>query len=128
MTNDSMINAVENAKVTPIYECIKEAEELKPLFGEAEYNYDNVIEEQVNLEDVITLNLFKTINSMNNKLVNGRIKDKEAEQIRIDYLKTYISACNCFINLVHKCKVNTKFDKKNLKEFISLEDSIFKES
>lgn len=129
MTNKSMINAVDNAKVTPIYECIKEAE---PLFKDinldgAEYDYDNIIEEQVNLKEVITLNLFKTITSMNNKLINGRIKDKEAEKIRIDYLKTYVSACNCFTNLVKKCEVNTIYDKEDLKEFINLEDAIFNE-
>lgn len=127
--NDAMINAVDNAKVTPVYECIKEAE---PLFdidlgSKAEYNYDNIIEEQVNLKEIITLNLFKTITSMNNKLINGRIKDKDAEKIRIDYLKTYINACNCFINLASKGNVNTIYDKNHLKEFINLEDAIFNE-
>ena len=129
MANDGMLNAVDNAKVKPIYECIKEPE---PLFNEinldgAEYDYDNVIEEQVNLTEVVSLNLFKTITSMNNKLVNGRIKDKEAETIRINYLKTYISACNCFINLIHKGEVNVIYDKEELKDFINLEDAIFNE-
>lgn len=130
MSNESMLNSIDNAKVTPIYECIQEAE---PLFKEiemgtpAKYNYDNVLEEQINLEDVITLNLFKTITSMNNKLINGRIKDKETEKIRIDYLKTYISACNCFINTIHKCNANTVYDKSALKDFVNLEDTIFDE-
>ena len=130
MSNESMINSIDNAKVTPIYECIQEAE---PLIKEiemgtpAKYNYDNVLEEQINLEDVITLNLFKTITSMNNKLINGRIKDKETEKIRIDYLKTYISACNCFINTIHKCNANTVYDKSALKDFVNLEDTIFDE-
>lgn len=129
MVNDGMINAVNSAKVTPIYECIKEAEPLfdVDLSGGAEYNYDNVIEEQINLKEVITLNLFKTITSMNNKLVNGRIKDKEVEQVRVDYLKTYINACNCFINLVNKGNVNTIYNKEDLKNFINLEDAIFHE-
>ena len=73
------------------------------------------------------LNLFKTINSMNNKLINGRIKDKESEKIRIDYLKTYVNACNCFINLVNKGQVNVKYDKKVLTDFINLEDTLFKD-
>jgi len=130
MSNESMLNSIDNAKVTPIYECIQEAE---PLFDKidlekpAKYNYDNVLEEQINLEDVITLNLFKTITSMNNKLINGRIKDKETEKIRIDYLKTYISACNCFINTIHKCNANTVYDKSALKNFVNLEDTIFDE-
>ena len=130
MSNESMLNSIDNAKVTPIYECIQEA---VPLFDKidlekpAKYNYDNVLEEQINLEDVITLNLFKTITSMNNKLINGRIKDKETEKIRIDYLKTYISACNCFINTIHKCNANTVYDKSALKNFVNLEDTIFDE-
>ena len=64
---------------------------------------------------------------MNNKLVNGRIKDKEVEKIRVDYLKTYINACNCFINLVNKGNVNVIYDKNVLKDFINLEDAIFNE-
>ena len=48
MSNESMLNSIDNAKVTPIYECIQEAE---PLFDKidlekpAKYNYDNVLEE-----------------------------------------------------------------------------------
>lgn len=125
MSNKCMINSIDNAKVTPIYECI---EEPKSPFEEIElgtpgkYNYDNLLEEQINLKEVITLNLFKTITSMNNKLVNGRIKDKDAEKVRIDYIKSYISACNCFINLVNKGEVNTIYDKTVLKDFVNLED------
>lgn len=127
MTNESMINVLDNVKTKDIYECIKEPEPVfKDInFDGAEYNYDNVISQEVNLKEVVTLNLFKTINSMNNKLINGRIKDKDAEKIRIDYLKTYVSACNCFINLVSKGNVNTHYDKDKLKEFINLNDAIF---
>ena len=49
------------------------------------------------------------------------------EQLYDDYLKTYISACNCFINLINKANVNTTFDKEVLKSFINLEDAIFNE-
>lgn len=122
MANNPMADAINNVDVTNVYECIKEAEPiLKPL-SEAEYNYDNVIAENINLEDILLLNLFKTINAMNDKLINGRIKDKEAEKLRIDYLKTYINACNCFTNLINKLGANTIYDKKTIQSFMDLED------
>lgn len=126
MSDNPMINAVNTSKVKNIYECIEDPKIFEPSFS-GKYNYDNVIEEQIDLKEVITLNLFKTINSMNNKLINGRIKDKESEKIRIDYLKTYVNACNCFINLVNKGQVNVKYDKKVLTDFINLEDTLFKD-
>lgn len=82
----------------------------------------------VYLDEVVTLNLFKTINSLNNKLINGRIRNKEVEQIRLEYLKTYIKACNTFINLVNKGNVNVKYDVQDLKEFINLDDAIFNDA
>ena len=115
-------DAIDNVDVTNVYECIKEAEPIIKPFGEqAVYNYDNILAENIDLKDVLLLNLFNTINSMNDKLINGRIKDKEAEKIRIDYLKTYINAYNCFINLVKNTKANTIYDKKIVKAFADLD-------
>ncbi len=125
-----MINAIDNADVNPVYEIL---EDNRPKFegfdlGNVVYDYDNLLEEQINLKEVITLNLFKTITSMNNKLINGRIKDKDAEKIRIDYLKTYVSACNCFINLINKGNVNVIYDKNKVKDFVNLDDAIFNDA
>ena len=122
MVKNPMADAINNVDVTNIYECVKEAEPLITEIGGAEYNYDNVIAEKINLRDVLVLNLFKTINAMNDKLVNGRIKDKDAEKIRIDYLKTYINACNCFTNLINKTNANTMYDKETIKSFMDLDD------
>lgn len=121
-----MIEAVNTSKVKNIYEV---KEDNTPKFDDigVVYDYDKIVEQQIDLKEVVTLNLFKTINSMNNKLINGRIKDKEIEKIRIDYLKTYVNACNCFINLVNKGKINVKYDKDTLTNFINLEDTIFKD-
>ena len=125
MVNNPMADAIENVNVNNVYECIKEAEPPELGFKDfdlgkpAVYNYDNIIEKQIDLNDVLLLNLFKTINSMNDKLVNGRIKDKDAEKIRIDYLKTYINACNCFISMANKLKVNTIYDKDVLSNFMN---------
>ena len=117
-----MADAINNVDVTEVYEIIKEAEPIiKPFGEEAVYNYDNVLAENIDLRDVLVLNLFKTINAMNDKLVNGRIKDKDAEKIRIDYLKTYINACNCFTTLINKTNANTMYDKQTIKSFMDLE-------
>ena len=118
-----MADAINNVDVTEVYEIIKEAEPIiKPFGEEAVYNYDNVLAENIDLRDVLVLNLFKTINAMNDKLVNGRIKDKDAEKIRIDYLKTYINACNCFTTLINKTNANTMYDKQTIKSFMDLDD------
>jgi hypothetical protein len=117
-----MLNAVENTKVTEVYEVIKEAEPLPKLIGEAEYNYDNVVDELVNIRDVIALNLFKTITNINKKLLNGRIKDKEAEKIRLDYFKAYINACNCFNTMMKNGAIENKYSKEALINFINSED------
>ena len=123
--NNTMLDAVETSPVTNVYEVIKEAEELIKPFGEPEYNYDNIIDELVDIKEVMTLNLFKTITSMNKKLINGRIKDKETEKIRLEYLKTYINACNCFNNMIKGSNIETKYSKDKLKDFINLDDAIF---
>ena len=118
--NNSIAEAIDKVEVTNIYEMIRDDTPKFSTYGPV-YNYDNVIEEQIDLRDVLLLNLFNTINSMNDKLINGRIKDKEAEKIRIDYLKTYINACNCFINLVKNTRANTKYDKNLVKDFADIE-------
>lgn len=120
-SNNPIADAIDNVDVTNVYEVIKEAEPILKTFGEPIYNYDNIIAENIDLRDVLLLNLFNTINSMNDKLINGRIKDKEAEKIRIDYLKTYINACNCFINLVKNTNANTIYDKKIAMDFVDID-------
>lgn len=127
--NNLMLKSLNTSKGKNIYECIKEP---KPLFEDlnldgAEYDYNKIIDTEINLTEVVMLNLFKTINSMNNKLVTGRIKDKEAEKIRIEYLKTYINGVNSFINLINKTNVNPSYSKKVLEDFIKIDDAIFKE-
>ena len=64
MVNNPMADAIENVNVNNVYECIKEAEPLFKEFDSGEsavYNYDNIIEKQIDLNDVLLLNLFKNI-------------------------------------------------------------------
>lgn len=124
MVNNPMADAINNVNVNNIYEIKEDNRPKFDSFGfdDVVYDYDKLLEEQIDLKDVLTLNLFKTINTMNDKLINGRIKDKDAEKIRIDYLKTYINACNSFINLINKCNVNTKYDKNTISAFMDLDN------
>ena len=39
------------------------------------------------------------IQELEHKILNGRIKDKEAEKIKLDYIKTYVNVGNCFNTL-----------------------------
>ena len=122
--NNPIAAAIENVDVTKIYECLEPAKlpfEDIEMGTPAKYNYDNVIAENIDLKDVLALNLFSTINAMNDKIINGRIKDKDAEKIRIDYLKTYINAYNCFINLVKNTNAKTIYDKEILKNFADID-------
>lgn len=117
---NNMLDALNTSHKKEVFECI---EEPKPLFDnlnlndKGKYNYDNVIDELVDIREIVALNLFNTINDMNKKLLNGRIKDKEAEKIRIDYLRTYINACNCFNTMVKDMKL--KYSKDKIQEFIN---------
>lgn len=116
---NNMIDALKTSHKKEVYECI---EEPKPFFEDlnlngAKYNYNNIVDELVDIREIVALNLFNTINDMNKKLLNGRIKDKEAEKIRIDYLRTYINACNCFNTMVKDMQL--KYSKDKIQEFIN---------
>ena len=79
-----------------------------------------VIDEQVSLKQVLSLKLFKMIQELEHKIINGRIKDKEAEKIRLEYIKTYVNACNCF-NTISK-GTNNYYNKSNLMKFVDVDD------
>lgn len=60
--------------------------------------------------------LFKLMQGVENKILHGRIKDKESEKIRLDYFKAYVNACNCINNLTKQSQYN--FDKDLLKNYL----------
>lgn len=116
MANKDMQEVFNTTKTRPIYE---ETPLIKPIG----VNEDVIIEERMDIREVLSLKMFKMLQEIDNKLTKGRIKDKETEKIRIDYIKTYINGCNCFMNLTKQRGVNTYYDKEILKEFINLEDA-----
>ena len=52
-----------------------------------------------------------------NKILHGRIKDKESEKIRLDYFKAYVNACNCINNLSKQNQYY--FDKDDLMNYLN---------
>lgn len=103
---------------------IAEVKEIKkPYFDDLESmenDKDRVIGEQVSLKQVLSLKLFKMIQELEHKILKGRIKDKEAEKIRLEYIKTYVNACNCF-NTISK-GTNNYYNKSNLMNFVDVDD------
>ena len=60
---------------------------------------ENDYEDQYDLREILSLKMFKVIQDLEKKLSKGRINDKEVERIRLDYLRTYINDCNCYLSL-----------------------------
>lgn len=56
-----------------------------------------------------------------NKLLHGRIKDKETEKIRIEYFKQYINISNCINNFTKDASYYV--EKDVLKEFLDVDVS-----
>ena len=83
-------------------------------------------EDRYDLREILSLKMFKVIQDIEKKLSKGRIKDKEIEKIRIDYLRTYINACNCFMSLSKNS--NHFYNEETLRKFIDNDDPIVLES
>ena len=78
--------------------------------------------ELIPIRQLMFLKLLKIIPELENKILNGRIKDKETEKIRLEYFKTYINACNCINNFTKG--YSYKFDKDKLMDFLDVDDDV----
>ena len=65
------------------------------------------------------LRLLRIIPELENKILNGRIKDKDAEKIRIEYFKQYINLCNCINSFIKDYEY--KFDTNLLKNYLDVD-------
>lgn len=90
------------------------------------WDIDKEFEDKYDLREILSLKMFKVIQDIEKKLSKGRIKDKESEKIRIDYLRTYINACNCYMSLSKNS--NNFYNEETLRKFIDNDDSIILES
>lgn len=75
------------------------------------------VDNAINLNNVIVLSLIRTIQKLEHKINDGRIKDKDAEKIKVEYFKAYINAINCFNNISKNNKLD--FDKEIIKEYLN---------
>ena len=65
---------------------IAEVREIKESPFELDIDKDvKVIDERISLKELLSLKLFKMIQELEHKILNGRIKDKEAEKIKLEY-------------------------------------------
>ncbi len=73
----------------------------------------------VNLKQVLSLNLYKILEEMEKKILNGRIKNPDAEKVRLEYIKAYINGCNCFKSITDNGNAGTIYDTDIIKEYLN---------
>lgn len=74
--------------------------------------------DHINLKDVLSLRLYKILEEMEKKILNGRIKNPEKEKIRLEYIKAYINGCNCFKSITDNQNSTTVYDTDRIKEYL----------
>ena len=116
MSENKVNNLIETSKTREI-----KFKDSNPLF----FHNDDDYEDQYDLREILSLKMFKVIQDLEKKLSKGRIKDKEVEKIRLDYLKTYINACNCYMSLSKNS--NHFYNEETLRKFIDNDESIILE-
>lgn len=116
MSENKVNNLIETSKTREI-----KVKDSNPLF----FHNDDDYEDQYDLREILSLKMFKVIQDLEKKLSKGRIKDKEVEKIRLDYLKTYINACNCYMSLSKNS--NHFYNEETLRKFIDNDESIILE-
>lgn len=72
----------------------------------------------INLKQILSLNLYKILEEMEKKILNGRIKNPEAEKIRLQYIKAYIQGCNCFKSITDNGTAGTIYDTDIIKPYL----------
>lgn len=115
--NDLIYNTarVQEIYSDPVYKYNFGDPEYSP-FGDNEIIEDaKLLESRISLREIIVLRQFKLIQQLDNKIMNGRIKDKETEKIKIQYYKLYLDAVNTFVKLTKG--INTQYDKEFIKDF-----------
>lgn len=74
---------------------------------------------KVNLKQMLSLNLYKILEEMEKKILNGRIKNPDAEKIRLEYIKAYINGCNCFKSITDNGNAGTVYKTDVIKEYLN---------
>lgn len=119
MSKNKVNNLIETSKT-------REIQVKNDSFFESPFRKKEDYESQYDLREILSLKMFKVIQDIEKKLSNGRIKDKEVEKVRLEYLRTYINACNCYMSLSKNS--NNFYNEETLRKFIENDDPIVLES
>lgn len=79
--------------------------------------YDD--DDAIGIRKFMMYKLLMIMPEIENKILHGRIKDKETEKIRLEYFKQYINICNCVNNFTKDASY--RLDKEMLKEFLDVD-------
>ena len=55
---------------------------------------------------------------MEKKILTGRIKNPDAEKIRLEYIKAYINGCNCFKSITDNGNAGTMYESDVIKKYL----------
>ena len=75
--------------------------------------------DEIAIRKFMMLRILRIIPEMENKILHGRIKDKETEKIRLDYIRQYINLCNCINNFTKGASY--RFEKELLKNYLDID-------
>lgn len=75
-------------------------------------------DDRANLKQILSLNLYKILQEMEKKILTGRIKNPDAEKIRLEYIKAYINGCNCFKSITDNGNAGTMYDRDVIKRYL----------
>ena len=75
-------------------------------------------DDRTNLKQILSLNLYKILQEMEKKILTGRIKNPDAEKIRLEYIKAYINGCNCFKSITDNGNAGTMYESDVIKKYL----------
>lgn len=83
---------------------------------------------EISIEKFMVLRILKILPELENKILHGRIKDKETEKIRLEYYKQYVNICNSINNFTKDASYRIPTDKlKDLLDMNTNENNFNKE-
>lgn len=83
---------------------------------------------EISIEKFMVLRILRILPELENKILHGRIKDKETEKIRLEYYKQYVNICNSINNFTKDACYRIPIDKlKDLLDMNTNENNFNKE-
>lgn len=83
---------------------------------------------EISIEKFMMLRILRILPELENKILHGRIKDKETEKIRLEYYKQYVNICNSINNFTKDASYRIPTDKlKDLLDINTNENNFNKE-